>query len=307
MTLRYGIDLGGTKIEAKVFDGAWREVRGRRIATPHAGYDALLAGLTEQIEWLRAADGPARIGVGLAGYVDPRTGESFTTNLSASGHRLRHDLRAIPGVELVFENDCNCFTLSEAVLGAGRGYRVVIGLILGTGVGGGVCIDRKLWSGQNGAAGEFGHLGIPATLIAAQDLPLLRCGCGRIGCYETLVSGRGMVRLCEALTGAAVQPPAIAAGAAAGEAAMERVLSVWAGLAAELLAAMQCVADPDCIVLGGGLSNIPGVETRLAQAMAAVLLPATRPPAILRPAGGDSSGTRGAALLTAPDMIGATA
>lgn len=301
MTHRFGLDLGGTKIEAKVFDADWREVRARRVDTPHHNYDHLIEALTGQIDWLRGSEtGPIRIGIGLPGYIDRATGESFTTNIDAKGRGLRKDLRAIAGIEPVFENDCNCFTVSEAVLGAGKPYRVVIGLILGTGVGGGICIDGQLRHGSNGAAGEFGHLGIPASVMRAHALPLLRCGCGRLGCYETLASGPGLVRLCQTVSGEQHDTRTIAALAAEGDETMRRVMAIWSTLVAELISAMQCVADPDCIVLGGGLSNIPGVETMLQQAVAPILLPATRMPAILRPAGGDSSGTRGAALLTMP-------
>lgn len=294
----YGVDVGGTKIEAKAFAADWTELRSRRVPTPDT-YDALLAAVSGMVDWLREGRrDPVRIGFGLPGYVDPATGESLTTNIDASGRGLRRDLAAIPGLDPVFENDCNCFALSEAVLGAGRDHRTVIGLILGTGVGGGIVTDGRLLAGKRGVVGEFGHIGIPATLSSRYSLPMVTCGCGRIGCYETLASGRGLPRLCEALTGKVAGGREIASLAAAGDVAMGRVLDVWTEIVAELISAIQCVADPDCIVLGGGLSGIAGIEDRLRHATAPILLPAISKPAILRAEGGDSSGTRGAALLT---------
>lgn len=294
----FGIDVGGTKIEAKAFDPAWRAVRSRRVPTPDS-YDGLLEALTGLVGWLRdGSDQPIRVGFGLPGYVDPATGESVTSNIDARGRGLRRDLAAIPGLQPVFENDCNCFALSEAVLGAGRDYRTVVGLILGTGIGGGLVINGTLQAGARGAVGEFGHIGIAAALARRYDLPLVACGCGRIGCYETIASGRGLPRLCEALTGRVASGQEIAEGARRGDAAMGHVLAVWAEIVAELISVIQCVADPDCIVLGGGLSRIAGVEALVRRAAYPILLPALEKPAICRAEGGDSSGTRGAALLS---------
>ena len=298
MGYAFGIDVGGTKIEAKAFDREWRAVRSRRLPTPDS-YDALLESLTGLVDWLKAGESRSiRVGFGLPGYVDPATGESVTSNIDASGRGLRRDLAAIPGLEPVFENDCNCFALSEAALGAGRGYRTVVGLILGTGIGGGLVVDGRLQVGARGAVGEFGHIGIAAALADRYRLPLFACGCGRTGCYETIASGRGLPRLCEALTGVSASGQVIAASAAGGDAAMQRVLGVWAEIVAELIAVIQCVADPDCIVLGGGLSRIEGVDDMVRDAAHPILLPALEKPAIRRAEGGDSSGTRGAALLS---------
>lgn len=294
----FGVDVGGTKIEAKVFDGQWRTLRSRRVPTPDS-YDALLDALTDLVAWLReGSDAPIRVGFGLPGYIDPATGESITSNIDAKGRGLRRDLAAIPGLRPVFENDCNCFALSEALFGAGRGYRTVVGVILGTGIGGGVVVDGRLQTGARGAVGEFGHIGIAAALAGKHRLPLVACGCGRTGCYETIASGRGLPRLCESLTGVRASGQAVAAAASRGDAAMQGVLDVWAEIVAELIAVIQCVADPDCIVLGGGLSQIPGVEDMVRKAAHPILLPALEKPVIVRAEGGDSSGTRGAAFLS---------
>ncbi|HIP22680.1 MAG TPA: ROK family protein, partial [Rhodobacteraceae bacterium] len=153
-------------------------------------------------------------------------------------------------------------------------------------IGGGFCIGQKLFQGANGTVGEVGHLPFPASL----NLPLRPCGCGRTGCFETLGSGPGMVALGQHMTGHTASPAEIAAEN--GE-----VFEAWLSLIAALVASLQCTLDPDCIVLGGGLSNIAGVAERLSAAAAPVMLKGTSAPTILKAKYGDSSGTRGAALL----------
>jgi predicted NBD/HSP70 family sugar kinase/fructoselysine-6-P-deglycase FrlB-like protein len=295
---RFGaIDLGGTKIEACLFDARLETLERRRSATPDS-YPALLDALVEAAGWLRTqAGGALPVGVGLPGLIDPRTGVSLTANLAATGHTLAADLSARLGQEVPVGNDCKCFALSEANGGAGEGFSTVFGLILGTGIGGGVCRDGRLVMGYNGLPGEVGHIALPAQLIAAHGLPVLPCGCGRAGCYETLASGPGLERLARHLAGVEAAPARIAAGAAAGEADMAAVFAVWLDLLAELLHTVQLTVDPDCVVLGGGLSRIEGLPARLAEAFARRHLPGVRAPAIVAARHGDASGVRGAAML----------
>lgn len=292
-----GIDLGGTKIESTLFDGDMTAMAARRRPTPRGTYAELLGALADEVAWLRAtaarADLP--VGIGIPGLVDPLSGVSVTANLPANGHTLAPDLAARAGGRIVSANDCKCFALSEACGGAGAGYRRVFGLILGTGLGGGVCQDGRLELGLNGLPGEVGHFGLPAHLVAVHGLPILRCGCGRLGCTETLISGTGMGQLARAILGQDRDARTIAANP--GDPGNARVLGIWAELAAELVHTIQLHIDPDCIVLGGGLSNIAGLEVRLADALDRIALPSVRRPAILKPAFGDSSGGRGAALL----------
>lgn len=299
-----GLDVGGTKIEATLFDAARRPVRTVRRSTPMDGYDSLLAALIEEIAGLRLAAGdPALpVGLGIPGLVDPETGHAVTANLPATGHPLARDLMRASGGVIVVQNDCKCFALSEANGGSGAAHHGVFGLILGTGVGGGMCHGGRLVPGLNHLAGEVGHHALPAHLVAEFGLPLRTCGCGRIGCYETYVSGRGLAALCKVATGRSAEAPQIVELASRGDAEMDRVLGIWARLTGELLHAIQLHLDPECIVLGGGLSNIPGIQGLLSAALKRSALPGLREPAIYTPTFGDSSGARGAAILALQEI-----
>ena len=293
------IDLGGTKIEACLFDAELQVLHKRRIPTPQVSYAAMLDGVIEQCRWLTATAGNPhlQIGIGVPGLVDHKTGLSWTSNLPATGQPLQADIIARLGRTVAMENDCKCFALSEAHGGAGQGMPVVFGLILGTGVGGGLCQGGRLMLHHSGLAGEVGHFGLPVHLVEEYRLPVLACGCGRRGCFETLVSGQGLVRLCQHMTGRPLEAQAIVAGMAAGDAALARVFDCWLTLLAELVHTIHLVVDPDCVVLGGGLSLIEELPTRLSQQFARQQLPATLAPSIRRARFGDSSGVRGAAIL----------
>lgn len=293
-----GIDIGGTKIEASVFDENWLPVATRRIPTPQVSYQTLINVISEQAKWLaeQASINDMPIGVGIPGLHNAQSGFAFTANLPASGHPFRNDLQKAIGADVFFGNDCDLFAFSEAVMGAGKGYKTVFGLILGTGIGGGVCHDDKLFQTFNGAAGEVGHLSISGALVQEFNLPILLCGCGRLGCYETLAAGPGISRLSKLITGESSEAPEIAAKAAAGDTGAMQVMEIWRRLVAALISDLQITIDPDCVVLGGGLSNIPEVANFIADALPEVLLRESTPPVISIAKYGDSSGTRGAAL-----------
>ncbi len=294
-----GIDLGGTKIEAKLFDAALFPLADRRISTPRDSYDALLDALVDEITWLReqAHNPDLPVGIGLPGLIDPQTGLSVTANLPANGQSLGADLKARVGERIRLANDCKCFALSEAHEGAGAEFGTVFGLILGTGLGGGVVVNGSLLPGPNVLAGEIGHTALPAPVVAQHNLPLITCGCGRVGCYETYLSGTGLVRLAKVISGQDIEPPTLIKRAHSGDPDAQRVMHVWLQIAGELLNTLQLHLDPDCIVLGGGLSNIEGLEVDLTDALRSAALPGLRLPAIRKPKFGDSSGARGAALL----------
>lgn len=298
-----GVDLGGTKIEATLFRENLCVASRRRRATSRDKYAELLDAVVAEIEWLRreAGSDDLPVGIGIPGLVDPATGVSLTANLPARGHALGRDLHSRVGGGLSMANDCKCFALSEANGGAGNGFSRVFGLIIGTGLGGGFCVDGQLDTGANGLVGEVGHFGIPAHLAAELDLPVLPCGCGRKGCYETFVSGPGISAICKTLTGSAAKAHEISRAAHAGYPAMKRTLEVWHRLAAELLFTIHLTLDPDCFVLGGGLSDIPGIDVSLAAALDVSFLPSSKKPNILKPFFGASSGGRGAALLSLRD------
>jgi predicted NBD/HSP70 family sugar kinase len=294
-----GIDLGGTKIQACLFEANLEPGASRRTPTPASSYADLVEALVAQYEWLRDVSGDRNLplGIGIPGWIEPKTGLSFTANLLANGMPLRADLSQRFGFAVRVENDCKCFALSEANGGAAAGYETAFGLILGTGCGGGVCRSGSLVKGSNGLPGEVGHIGIPMRLAARMNLPNLRCGCGRVGCYETLVSGPGMSALALAITGEKVTPDQIVTAAAGGQQAMQRVFDAWLDLVCELLHTIQLTIDPHCVVLGGGLSRINGVDLELSKRFASLSREGIREPAIFASRYGDSSGARGAAML----------
>lgn len=292
-----GMDVGGTKIESCLFDERFRPLERRRVDTACATYEELLDCIVGEARWLDARAGRAvGLGIGLPGLVDHATGRALTSNLPATGRPLREDLVARLGRSVAMANDCKCFALSEANGGAGDGGETILGLILGTGVGGGVAHHGRLVLGHNDLPGELGHLGIPGRCVAAWGLPILPCGCGRVGCYETLVSGPGMARLAGRHGGTDRSPPEIARLARAGDEAMAATMRDWLGLLAELIHTAQCTIDMDCVVLGGGLSRIPEVAAMLASAYGALRMPG-RPTRFASARFGDASGTRGAAML----------
>lgn len=295
--MRIGVDLGGTKTEliALADDGAVR-LR-RRVPTPAGDYPATVALIAAMVAQAEAELGVrARVGVGTPGSVSPADGLMRNANSTClNGRPLRQDLEAALAREIRMANDANCFALSEAVDGAGQGGAVVFGVILGTGVGGGVVVNGQVLNGANGIAGEWGHNPLPPGEDSAGVAPA--CYCGRRGCVETWLSGPGLAADHLRVAGEALTPEAIVARAAAGDAACEATLLRYEIRLARALAGVINLLDPDVIVLGGGLSsldrlyrNVPlrWVSHVFSDAIATRLLP---------PRHGDSSGVRGAAWL----------
>lgn len=292
-----GIDLGGTKIEARLFDGAGAEtVAVHRVPTPQESFAAMLEALSAQVDWLcrRAGDPALPVGVSVPGLIDPQTGESFASNIPSTGHPIAAALEAAQGRALPVVNDCMAFAYSEARGGAGGDARSVMGLILGTGVGGGIILEGEIPHRHAGLAVEIGHVGISSRALARHDLPLWRCGCGQLGCMELYTSGTGVANLAEHFTGRRLGAEGLAQE---GTAEAERILATWADLAGDCLYTIQLMLDPDCIVIGGGLSNMAGITDRLSASLARLRLGQARLPDIRIAQHGDSSGARGAALL----------
>lgn len=287
-----GIDLGGTKTEIQIFDANWQATANRRDPTP-TGYADLLAMLAAQIAWAKTQAGPnVAIGIGAAGLVNPATGLVLAANLCASGHPLPADIAAATGHRMTYINDCKALALSEAVFGAGRGHNTVMSITLGTGIGGGIAIGGKLHQGPTQMEGEVGHTSAPAHLVVKHDLPMVRCGCGRMGCAETLISGPGLTRLAKALTGQSLTPPDIAARRTTD---MKATWTLWCDLVADLMRNLNLTIDPDIIVLGGGLSLIDGVADDLSKALIRAQIADFAIPEIAIAQGGETSGARGAA------------
>ena len=271
MTFRIGIDLGGTKIELLALDAAGNEIFRKRVPTPQGDYAVTLeavAGLVEYAE--KKLSGKATVGIGIPGALSRVTGRVKNANSTCLiGHDLKGDLEKLLDREIRIANDANCFALSEAVDGGGKGAEVVFGVILGTGVGAGIVVHGEVLTGRNAIAGEWGHNSLP--LPRGEDLPLRDCYCGRKGCIETYLSG-----------------PALR-----GDPDMDR----YEERLARSLAGIINVLDPDVIVLGGGVSNVERLYENLPRLWAPYVFSDQVATRLAKHLHGDSSGVRGAAWL----------
>jgi fructokinase len=292
--MRIGIDLGGTKIETIVIAPDGAERFRRRIDTPRGSYEGTLAAIVEQVAAAEAAVGArATVGIGMPGIISPATGLVKNANSTwLIGHPLQEDLNRALGRDVRLANDANCFALSEASDGAGRGARVVFGVILGTGVGGGIVVEGRVLVGPNAIAGEWGHNPLPWP--DPDEYPGPDCYCGRRGCNEMFLSGGGLVR---AFGGTTDRAQDIASAAARGEPTAAAAIDVYTKRLAKALASVINVLDPDVIVLGGGLSNTEAFYTGVPQLWGAWIFSDRVDTRLVRAAHGDSSGVRGAAWL----------
>lgn len=294
--MRIGIDLGGTKIEGVGLEQDRLLVR-RRIATPrdYAGTLDAIARLVAEIEAETGRTGS--VGVGIPGVVGHATGLVKNANSTwLIGRPLLADLEVRLSRPVRVANDANCFTLSEAIDGAGGGAEVVFGVILGTGVGGGVAIRQRLHQGPNQIAGEWGHNQLP-WMTDEERAVAPACYCGKSGCVETFLSGPGFERDYLLLAGAPRSSPAIVHAVAEGERDAARALERYHDRLARALAAVINLLDPDTVVLGGGMSNLPGLPAAVSALLSRYVFSDTVITRIALNVHGDSSGVRGAAWL----------
>lgn len=301
MTVRVGVDVGGTKIEAiALVDG--REAARLRVATPRDDYPATVEAIAATaLAVEREATGGGvrgaaeRIGIGIPGTISAATGLVKNANSTwIIGRPLREDLERRLGRPVRVANDANCFAVSEAADGAGAGAAVVFGVIVGTGTGGGLVVDGRVVPGANGIAGEWGHNPLPWP--EGDEWPGPSCYCGRTGCIETFLSGPGLSADYERQTGRRETAAAIAA-AAAGDAAAEAALVRYERRMARALAGIINVIDPDVIVLGGGLSHLQRLYDRVPGLWTPFVFSDIVVTRLARARHGDSSGVRGAAWL----------
>jgi fructokinase len=288
-----GIDLGGTKVEGVVLDAEQRPLLRRRVATEsEQGYLHIVERVGELADELLALASPCRtVGVGTPGAVSSRTGRMKNCNtLCLNGEDLPADLARRLGRQVIVENDANCFTLAEAAAGAGRGASVVFGVIMGTGVGGGIVVGGKLWRGLQNIAGEWGHHCIDP------DGPV--CYCGRRGCVERYISGPAVEEAYADAAGVRIPLEQIVMRARAGEGHAKTVFARFVDAFGHALASVVTILDPDAIVLGGGLSKIDELYTEGRRAVAQYVFNDELRTPILRPVLGDSAGVIGAALLS---------
>ncbi|MHA7847172.1 N-acetylglucosamine kinase [Serratia sp. D1N4] len=296
----YGFDMGGTKIELGVFDADLRRIWQKRLPTPRDDYRQLLAVLRDLTHEADAFCGTqGSVGIGIPGLPN-EDGTLFTANVPAAmGQPLPRDLSTLIGREIRVDNDANCFALSEAWDDEFRHYPSVLGIILGTGVGGGLIVDGKVLSGRNYIAGEFGHFRLPvdALEVLGRDIPRVACGCGHDGCIENYISGRGFEWMYSHFYQHHLPAQQIIAHYQAGEpravAHVDRFLEVLAICLGNLLT----IIDPHLVVIGGGLSNFDAIYQALPQRLPAHLLRVAKLPRIEKARYGDAGGVRGAAFL----------
>jgi predicted NBD/HSP70 family sugar kinase len=294
----WGIDLGGTKVEGVIIDPQNPSVplqRLRRDTGVVHGYEHILSQILSVVRDLEVASGlsrPARIGIGTPGIVNPATGSLKNSNTTClNGRPLRDDLATAWNCEVVMANDANCFALAEAICGAGRNAKVVHGLILGTGVGSGIVIQGKVLNGHHGIAGEWGH----NPLCGESRL----CYCGRKGCVETVIAGPSLERYYHENGGDKVRLPEIVRRAEAADSLAIQTMEVLRAKFAEAIAAVINILDPDVIVVGGGVGNVPLLyEETTRAAILRHLFNSEMTTRIIPPQLGDSAGVFGAALLT---------
>ena len=295
----WGIDLGGTKVEGAIIDPEDLTKPDHRLREPteaDKGYHHVLGQIVKVVEALEKSSGlhrPGLIGIGTPGAIDPSSGTIKNSNSTClNGMPLKKDLERILGTRLRIANDANCFALAEACLGAARGAVVVMGLILGTGVGGGVVVNGHVLDGLHGIAGEWGH-----NPLRGETTP---CYCGRSGCIETVISGTGLQHYYREQSGRDLRLPEITRLAGEGSdpvarATMDRLRDKFG----EAIAAVINILDPDAVVIGGGVGNIDLLyEEETREAILAYTFNPELRTRILRPALGDSAGVFGAAMLS---------
>jgi fructokinase len=295
--LRIGVDLGGTKIEGIALGPGGAEQGRRRVSTPREDYKATVEAVARVVEDLETALGTrATVGVGIPGSISPATGVVKNANsVWLIGQPLDRDLSARLDREVRLANDANCFALSEATDGAGRGARVVFGVIVGTGTGGGIAVDGRVLVGPNAVAGEWGHNPLPWPRDG--EWPGPACYCGKTSCIETFLSGPGLAQDHERATGEKVLAPELVRRAADGDGAAEATLARYEDRMARALAGVINVLDPDVIVLGGGMSNLARLYASVPRLWTRYAFSDRVDTPLRAPIHGDSSGVRGAAWL----------
>jgi fructokinase len=295
--MRLGIDLGGTKIEIIALADSGRELLRRRVPTPVGNYAATLQVIAQLVRDTEAElEQRGSIGIGTPGALSKATGRLKNSNsVILNGQPILQDLEALLQRPVKISNDANCFALSEAMDGAADGASVVFGVILGTGVGAGIVVNGHVLSGPNSIAGEWGHNPLPWS--EAHELPGPQCYCGKLGCIETFLSGPGMAKLHQIDAGDLLSAEEIVVRAEQGDAACERSLQIWEGRLARALAHVINILDPDIIVLGGGMSNIERLYTRVPALWGRWIFSDRVDTRLVMHQFGDSSGVRGAAWL----------
>jgi fructokinase len=295
--VRIGIDLGGTKIEVVALGDNGVPLVRHRVPTPAGNYRGILTTISQLVEFAeKKSRQSASVGICTPGAISPLDGHIKNSNSTIlNGKAFDVDIGAILGRPIRIENDANCFALSEAIDGAAAAAPVVFGLILGTGVGGGVVVDKRILRGRNRIAGEWGHNPLP--WIADQERQEEPCYCGKFDCIETFLSGAGLSKEYKRRAGIELAAVEVAAAANAGDSKAVECLETYKRRLARALAGVINILDPDLIVLGGGLSNVPQLYQGLHILVGRYVFSDSIDTPIVPAFHGDSSGVRGAAWL----------
>lgn len=298
----YGLDIGGTKIELAAFNEKLEKLHSERVPTPQSSYE----------EWLRAVETLVRnadeklgekgtVGLGIPGFVNHKTGLAEIANIAvAHDNSILKDLSERLEREVRAENDANCMALSEAWDESNQQYNTVLGLIIGTGFGGGIVVNGKAHSGQIGMAGEVGHTQLnyhALKLLGWDKAPIYKCGCGNTACLDSYISGRGFEMLYHDLVGEKLNAKTIIERFYAKEPKTVEFVEKYIELMAISISPLITVLDPDMIVFGGGLSNFEYIYEVLPTVLPKYLMRSAEVPVIKKAIHGDSSGVRGAAAL----------
>jgi N-acetylglucosamine kinase len=297
----YGFDVGGTKIEFGAFSPSLDRVATERVPTPKENYDQLIETIVALVKKYDKELGcTGQVGLGFPGMERAEDNAVLTVNIPcANGRFFRHDLEQDLNRTVKLENDANCFTLSEAWDKSLQGIPSVMGLILGTGFGGGLVYHGEIFSGRNHVAGEVGHMRVPidAWMLLGDNPPLLSCGCGKQGCLDNYVSGRGFELIYEHKYGVRKKAIEIIQEYQSGEPQARAYVELFMEFLAACLGNLFTSHDPHVVVLGGGLSNFDLIYEEIPRRIGRYLLPVAKCPEIIRAKYGDAGGVRGAAFL----------